>query len=453
MASIILIDDEVAVTTTLRLFLAEKGYTVTVYNSPRQALQAIVQAPVEPDVILTDVRMPEMTGTELLQRIREEGLQSEVIVVTAFAQDDHALRAMELGAYDYITKPYRLEEVQFLIRRALEKRRIRAEIQLLRDPSPELLFRSEAMQDVLAVVKRVATVNSPVLITGESGVGKEVIAREIWRRSLRATAPFIPINCGAIPEALMESELFGHVRGAFTGADIDKVGLFASADKGTLLLDEVGELPLPMQVKLLRVLQDHRIRPVGGTAETSADIRFILATNRDLREAIRAGRFREDLLYRINVVEITIPPLRKRRDDIVPLAEHFALRVASRYGIAFAFSDAHREYLLRHDFPGNVRELQNWVERTVILGELDPSRDRPHTFVTNGTSHELMDLLYDQIVLGILPYEEAVRQIERQWLERAYTECKGIQTDAAAHLHLSLRQFRYRFEQRFGRAD
>lgn len=453
MASIILIDDEVAVTTTLRLFLAEKGYAVTVYNSPRQALQAIVQAPIEPDVILTDVRMPEMTGTELLQRIREEGLQSEVIVVTAFAQDDHALRAMELGAYDYITKPYQLEEVQFLIRRALEKRRIRAEIQLLRDPSPELLFRSEAMQDVLAVVKRVATVNSPVLITGESGVGKEVIAREIWRRSLRATAPFIPINCGAIPEALMESELFGHVRGAFTGAETDKVGLFASADKGTLLLDEVGELPLPMQVKLLRVLQDHRIRPVGGTSETSADIRFILATNRDLREAVRAGRFREDLLYRINVVEITIPPLRKRRDDIVPLAEHFALRVASRYGIVFAFSDSHREYLMRHDFPGNVRELQNWVERTVILGELDPSRDRPHAVVADGTSHELMDQLYEQIVLGALPYEEAVRHIERRWLERAYTECKGVQTDAAAHLHLSLRQFRYRFEQRLGRAD
>lgn len=450
MALIALVDDEQAVTATLRLFLTERGHSVSAYNSPRHALTAIVQQPVEPDIIFTDMRMPDMQGTELLQKLREAGITSEVIVVTAFAQDEHALRALELGAYDYITKPYRLEEIQFLVGRALEKRRIKAENQALKDQSPDVLFRSEAMQSILELVKRVATVNSPVLISGESGAGKEVIAREIWRRSLRAQTPFIPINCGAIPDNLVESELFGHMKGSFTGADADKPGLFETANNGTLFLDEVGELPLQAQIKLLRVLQEQKLRRVGSNQEIPTNARLLFATNRDLQQSVRTGKFREDLYYRINVVEIVIPPLRERRDDIVPLAEHFALRVATRYGISFHFSPDHLDFLRSHSFPGNVRELQNWVERTIILGELSPQK-KPHVpaaIAALPADTNPLDKYYEQILAGTIPYEEALRQIERLWLERAYADSSGSQTEAASLLHLSLRQFRYRFENR-----
>ncbi len=338
------VDDEPGLRQSLGLLLSDAGYAVTAESDGRKALERALAEPF--DLVLCDVRMPEMDGLTFLRTYRGRGGTALVIMMSAYGGEDAALAAMKEGAYDYLPKPFRPDEVVLTLRKAEERERLGRDVaglraQLATGPAERgLIAESRPMQAALELVARVAEHNTTVLITGESGTGKEVIARAIHRASPRAPRPFVGINCAAIPESLLESELFGHVRGAFTGATADKAGLFDQANGGTLLLDEIGELPVGLQAKLLRVLQEGEIRRVGDQKTRRVDVRVLAATARDLAAEAAAGRFRDDLFYRLNVVAIELPPLRERREDIAPLARHFVARLAQRFGRPLALSDA-----------------------------------------------------------------------------------------------------------------
>ncbi len=375
MKRVLVVDDEPGLRQSLGLLLTDAGYTVTAEQDGRRGLERAVREPF--DLVLCDVRMPEMDGLTFLRKYRKGGGSALVIVMSAYGGEDAAIAAMKEGAYDYLPKPFRPDEVVLTLRKAEERERLRQEVaglraQLAAGPQERsLVAESSAMRQALALVARVAEHNTTVLITGESGTGKEVIARAIHRASPRAGKAFVGINCAAIPEALLESELFGHVRGAFTGASADKTGLFEAADGGTLLLDEIGELPVGLQAKLLRVLQEGEIRRVGDQKTRAVDVRVLAATARDLEGEARAGRFREDLFYRINVVAIELPPLRERREDISPLARYFAAGLARRFRRPLSLSDAALSWLEAQEWPGNVRELENAIERAAVLTNHD----------------------------------------------------------------------------------
>ncbi len=373
MKKVLIVDDEPGLRQSLGLLLTDAGYAVT---SERDGRRGLERATAEPfDLVLCDVRMPEMDGLTFLRNYRQRGGSGLVIVMSAYGGEDAAIAAMKEGAYDYLPKPFRPDEVVLTLRKAEERERLRQEVASLRaqlavGPAERgLIAESAPMRQALDLVARVAEHSTTVLITGESGTGKEVIARAIHRASPRAGKAFVGINCAAIPESLLESELFGHVRGAFTGASSDKTGLFESANGGTILLDEIGELPLGLQAKLLRVLQESEIRRVGDQKTRRVDARVLAATARDLEAEVRAGRFREDLFYRINVVAIALPPLREREDDIAPLSRHFAARLAQRLGRPLALSDDAIAWLEQQPWPGNVRELENAIERAAVLNE------------------------------------------------------------------------------------
>ena len=447
MKRVLIVDDEPGLRQSLGLLLTDAGYSVVAEQTGRRALERAAAETF--DLVLCDVRMPEMDGLTFLRQYRKGGGNALVIVMSAYGGEDAAIAAMKEGAYDYLPKPFRPDEVVLTLRKAEERERLREEVaglkaQLSAGPAERgLIAESGAMRQALALVARVAEHNTTVLITGESGTGKEVIARAIHRASPRANRAFVGINCAAIPENLLESELFGHVRGAFTGASADKTGLFEHANGGTILLDEIGELPVGLQAKLLRVLQEGEIRRVGDQKTRRVDARVLAATARDLEAEARAGRFREDLFYRINVVAIELPPLRERQDDIAPLARHFAARFSQRFGRPLSLSDAALTWLKEQEWPGNVRELENAIERAAVLNEkplLEPqdlNAVPPRREAERGSGGEASTL------------GEIVERAERQAIVEALQATEGNRRAAAERLGVSLRTLFYKID-RYG---
>ena len=380
---VLAVDDERPTRLLMERELPRAGFQVEIAESGEEAL-ATIRAQ-DFDVILLDLRMPGIGGMEALRRIRESEADAEVVILTGHPDVDTAIAAMKLGAYDYLTKPFKLAELEQVIRRAAERKHLQQENQALRrmvtqrEPPPLIVGGSRTVMDLLATVRRIAPSDANVLITGPSGTGKGLVARVIHESSARAAGPFLVINCSAFQDQLLESELFGHEKGAFTGAVVSKQGLFEVAEGGSLVLDEVGEMSPAMQAKLLQVLDTREMRRVGGTRVHRLDVRIIAATNRDLPEAIRAGRFREDLYYRLNVVTLTLPALRERKEDIVPLIEHFLAQFGSAGYGPRRFTPEALQVLVDYPWPGNVRELANTIERLLILtpGEVIGREDLP----------------------------------------------------------------------------
>jgi DNA-binding NtrC family response regulator len=372
MPRILVVDDEQAIRLGLSEILTEEGHEVSVAENGDQALARMQEELV--DLVCTDVRMPGMDGLKLLARIKEEQPETEVIVITGHATLSSAVEAVKLGAHDYLSKPFELDEVRLTVRRALEKKQLRDQTRRLergvraQESRSPLIGSSEAFTRVLSMVDRIAPTSSTVLILGETGTGKELIAREIHQRSPRAGEMFIPINCGALPDTLLESELFGHAKGAFTGADRSTQGLFEAADRGTLFLDEIGNISLSMQSRLLRVLETGELLRLGERKVRKVDVRIVAATNADLKQAVEEGEFRQDFYYRLNVMALDLPPLRERSEDIPLLANHFLKRCTTRFGKSIeGFSEPAMAALRTHAWPGNIRELEHAIERATIL--------------------------------------------------------------------------------------
>jgi two-component system response regulator HydG len=373
MATILVVDDEPSARTTLALILKKRGHRVSQAEGVGAAAKVLADESF--DVVVTDLRMPDGDGLDVLRTVRAHAPDSAVIVLTAYAGWESAKEAMQLGAFDYFEKGRDPEELLHRLDKALEERSLRRENENLRGQVreryalPGIIARSAEMRRVIDLIARIAPTDATALIQGESGTGKELIAKAIHHASPRAHRPFVAVNCGALPETLLESEIFGHVKGAFTGAVATKRGLFEEAHGGTFFLDEIGEMASSVQVKLLRALQDGEVRRVGATQSTTVDARVVAATNRDLEQRVREGGFREDLFYRLNVIPVTLPPLRERREDIPLLAEHFLERIAQRQGRRLRLVPEAVECLLRYPWPGNVRELENAIERTAILSQ------------------------------------------------------------------------------------
>lgn len=446
---ILVVDDEASMREFLTILLRKEGYRVEACPDAASARQVLEQR--EFDLVVTDLRLPGGTGLDVLEAARGAHPDTEVVVVTAFASAQTAVEAMKRGAYDYLTKPFKVEEIKLTVQKALEKAALARENRELRrrleaiGPGGLILGRSPRMQEVLRLLERVAPTGVTVLVYGESGTGKELVARRLHQLSGRR-GPFVAVNCSAIPEGLMESELFGHVRGSFTGAVSDKPGLFEEAHGGTLLLDEVGELPFPLQPKLLRALQEGKVKRVGGNREVEVDVRIVSATNRDLGAEVAAGRFREDLYYRLNVVALEIPPLRERRQDVPLLAHHFLQKYAAQFGRpVVGFTRETLELLEGHPFPGNVRELENVVERAVALetGEHLSAESLPPHLGRGSRPEAGRSPTFDD---GGFDLEAYLEGVERHYLEEALTRSGGNKTEAARLLGLSFRSFRYRLD-------
>ncbi len=444
--SLLIVDDEQSLLDFLRLLFEGEGYDVTTAGSLAEANSLIDRDSF--DLVLSDILMPEGSGLDLLRKLKARDPRASVIMMTAYSSTRSAIEAMRLGAFDYIAKPFEVDELKVVAQRAIEAIELADEnVYLRRELEDKYQFeniigRSSRMQAVFALVERVAPTTSTILIQGESGTGKELIARAIHYTSPRARRRFLSINCGAMPENLLESELFGHERGAFTGAVREKVGLFQEANQGTIFLDEIGEMSSTMQVKLLRALQERVVRKVGGTREEAVDVRVIAATNQDLTKRIDAGEFREDLYYRIDVIPIELPPLRQRREDIPLLVDFFLKKFAEQVGVeAKRISLDAMRHLESYDWPGNVRELENVIERALALaqGEIINRTDLPARILYGSSSPgdgiSLPDGGFD-----LEPYLDDVRRkLMTQALERAH----GVQTQAASLLGMSFRSFRY----------
>ncbi len=448
---VLVVDDEPGLREMVSILLRREGIDVVTVPGLARAKEAIANAPAPFAVVLTDLLMPDGSGIEVLEAAKARTPATEVIVMTAHSTVETALDAMRRGAYDFVAKPFQTAELRLLVGRALEKSAIVLENARLRArlaeavPEPlELLGKSAPMRAIADLIQRVASSRTTILVTGESGTGKERIARAIHSCSDRANKPFLVVNCGALPENLMESELFGHEKGAFTGAAGRHAGLFRDADGGTVLLDEIGELPLNLQVKLLRVLQERKVRPVGATAELSVDVRLIAATNRDVEKDVAEGRFRQDLYYRLNIIRIEVPPLRARSEDVPPLAEHFVHRFAEEHGktIRGIAPEAMRA-ILAYAFPGNVRELENAIERAVTLAQspVVALGDLPSSISgrVSSAAPTLLELPADGCDLDAV-MAEAERRLILQALERT----GGVRTQAAKLLHVTFRSLRYR---------
>ncbi len=435
----------------LAILFRREGLDVTLAPGFSAARDAIGNAPEPYALVLTDLLMPDGSGLDLLSLVKQRTARTEVIVMTAHGGVESAIDAMKRGAYDFVTKPFATSELRALVHKALEKRAIVAEnerlrAQLGREQGRELLGQSEAMRRVTDMIRRIASTRTTVLITGESGTGKERIARALHDAGDRRGKPFLVVNCGAIPEALIEAELFGHERGAFTGAVTSRGGIFRDAEGGTVLLDEVGELPPALQVKLLRVLQERKVRGVGSSAEVPVDVRVLAATNRNVEDEVRSGRFRQDLYYRLNVIRIEVPPLRERREDIRLLADHFLARCAAEQGKdTRALSPDALRALEGYPFPGNVRELENVIERAVALatGPTIGLGDLPRE-ISGAAAQPTPALL-------VLPEEgckidDVLGEIERRLLLQALERSGGVRTQAAKLLGVTLRSLRYRLQ-------
>jgi two-component system response regulator PilR (NtrC family) len=445
---ILIVEDEKSMREVLKMLLEGEHYEVTTAADGLEGLSYIEKDIF--DLVITDMKMPKADGFEVLKKIKEISPNTIVIMITAFGTTEKAIDAMKAGTYDYINKPFNIDEIRLIVENAIEKKRLRDELSVLRQKvetkySPEnFVSQSTKMQELFKFVPRIAQSNSNVLITGESGSGKEFFATAIHNLSSRKNKNLISINCAAFPEGLLESELFGHMKGAFTGAIYNKQGLFEIADGGSLFLDEICEMPVNLQVKLLRVLENGTFRRVGGTADIKVDVRIISATNKDLKEEIGSGRFREDLYYRLNVVPIDIPPLRERKDDIPLLVDHF-FRKSS--GKPKRVSPEAMRLLMDYPWKGNVRELENVIERIAVLTdkeEITPT-DLPHEVIyMPAYSRELKEI--PELTEEGIDFERLIEDIEKKYLLRALEKANGVKTEAAKLLQLSFRSFRHRLQ-------
>ena len=445
--SILVIDDEAGLRHTLELILTDEGYRILTAEDGEEGMRLALAE--EPEMILCDIRMPRVDGLTFVKRYREAGGTALIIVMSAYGSRETAIEAMRLGAYDYISKPFNADEVVLAISKAEEREALQREVRRLRERVQEaegfgeVIGRSAVFREVLDLAARVAPFPTTVLITGESGTGKEAVARAIHGASTRRDEPFVGVNCGAIPENLLESELFGHEKGAFTGAERARDGLFTEAHGGTLFLDEIGELPVALQVKLLRVLQERRLRPVGGSQEREVDVRVLAATSRDLVQEVEDGRFREDLFYRINVIHLHLPPLRTRPEDIQALAEHFMQRHGRRLGVEPEPLTAEMLTLLaRYSWPGNVRELENVVERGLVLSGGALRAEHLPGHVRSSTSR--FSLPEDGDDLSV---KRRLPALERDLIARALEQTNGNRTRASELLDLSTRALTYKIQE------
>jgi two-component system response regulator PilR (NtrC family) len=448
---ILVADDEQSMREFLEIMFKKEGYHVSLASNGEEVLKLAEKEIF--DLVLLDIRMPRLDGISVLKKLKAISPETIVIMITAYASADTAIKAMKEGAYDYITKPFKVEEIKLIIKNALEKKNLQQENILLKQVVRDryhfdnIIGQSSKMLALYDLLEKVAPTKTNILITGESGTGKELVAKAIHYNSPRKDKPFVTLNCGAIPEPLIESELFGHMKGAFTDAIATKKGLFELADEGTIFLDEISELPLLMQVKLLRVLQDKEFKRVGGTEDIRVDVRIISATNKDLEEGVREKRFREDLFYRLNVIQIKIPPLREKREDIPFLATHFLKKYSEELNKNMpTISPEALRILLNYDYPGNVRELQNIIERAVALESTQEL-----------TAQNLSSYLDEQLPLKKRPLdleipnegidlEKVVEDLERTLLLKALEKTKGIKKKAADLLHINFRSMRYRLE-------
>ncbi len=447
-ARILVVDDERSMRELLAIVLRREGYEVLLAENGRAAIDLLEREPV--DLLISDIKMPDLSGVDVLRAAKAIDQDILGIMITAFASTDTAVEAMRLGACDYLSKPFDVDLLKMKVREKIENRQLRQENLLLKrtlglsHQFSNIIGRSEGMLAVFKMIETVARTNSTILLTGESGTGKGLVAQAIHFHSLRRDKPMVSLNCGALPENLLESELFGHMRGSFTGADSNKKGLLEVAERGTVFLDEIGEMSAVMQVKLLRVLQERRFRRVGGLEEITADIRVVAATNQDLARAITEGRFREDLYYRINVIPIVLPPLRDRREDIGLLADHFLAKYNEQMGKEIAgVSRESMELLAQYDWPGNIRELENVMERAValeaspaILPESLPAGIRGDAPRTSAASA-------DGLPQSGFDLEAHVKEIERGYIAEALKRAGGVQVKAAELLGMSFRSFRY----------
>ena len=434
-AHILVVEDDAAMRELLRETLDEEGHEVEVAAGGRAGIERVRRGGI--DLVVSDVKMPDLDGLDMLREIKAVEPSPHVITITAFGSIDTAIRAVKLGAFDYITKPFEIDQLLLAVQKALSERALRSEVVRLRDEVnraygfDNIIGRSPAMQEIFGLIRRVASSAASVLITGESGTGKELVARALHFNSSRKARPFVPVNCAAIPDPLLESELFGHKRGAFTDARTDRTGLFVEADGGTLFLDEIGELSPPLQAKLLRVLQEREVRPLGANKSERVDVRVIAATNRDPEARLREGSFREDLYYRLNVIHLHLPPLRTRVEDILPLAEHFLARAVERADKGeVVLSEPAKKALLGYGWPGNVRELENVVERAVALAETGSVQleDLPAGVRERRTQEDTLAMALGQrLTLG---------ELEREYIQRVVQAEGGNKTRAAQRLGL-----------------
>ncbi|MBT8493135.1 MAG: sigma-54 dependent transcriptional regulator [Deltaproteobacteria bacterium] len=452
MGNILVVDDERSMREFLAICLKRASHQVTVAPSGDKAVEELGRSHF--DVVITDLRMPgEVDGLGVLSTVRNQSPDTEVVVVTAFATPETAIAAMRQGAYDYLTKPFKVEEINAVIDRVMEKRALVEANLALREKITgryrlaSMLGKSEQMQRLFEMIRKIQPTRTSVLITGESGVGKELVARALHTEGPRSAQPFVAVNCGAIPEELMESELFGHVKGAFTGAGSDKTGLFAEADDGTLFLDEIGELSVGLQVKLLRALQERKVKPVGSTTELDVDVRIIAATNRELEAEVARGAFRSDLYYRLNVIELRIAPLRERPEDVPLLAEHFLRRFTTEQDRRLgSIAPGAMSRLLEYSYPGNVRELENIIEHAVTMAAGD--RIEVEDLPTLRGERQLGK--QDASALAIpdkgISLDAVLRDFERTIVARALEQAGGVRKRAAKLLGISFRSLRYRLQ-------
>jgi two-component system, NtrC family, response regulator PilR len=446
---LLVVDDEPSMREFLEILLSQEGYEVRTAATGEEGYK--VYQSEGPDLILTDVKMPGMSGLDLIREIHSLDPLIPIIAVTAYASADDAIRAVREGAYDYLSKPFQVEDLRIIIRNALETRRLRRENQELkrsiedRGKFGNIVGKSPQMEEIFHFIEKVAPSKAGVLIIGESGTGKELIAQAIHRSSPRSDKPFITINCTAIPENLLESEMFGHQRGSFTGAVANKAGLVEVAHTGTLFLDEVGEIPLSIQAKLLRFLQEHEFRRVGSTDEKKIDVRIIAATNKKLEKEMEAGNFREDLYYRLNVIRIRVPPLREREEDIPLLIDHFTKKFSAEQGKGIQkVSSLAMRVLCNYQYPGNVRELENIIERCVTLEQSDQLTAEnlpPKLSESSGVSAAAGDL---DIPPDGIELDRALSNMERKLITRALEITGGNRSRAARLLGISFRSLRYR---------
>jgi two-component system response regulator PilR (NtrC family) len=440
---ILIIEDEKSLKEVLRILLEEEGYEITAASNGLEGMDYIQNDIF--DLVVTDIKMPKADGFEVLKKVKEISPSTIVIMITAFATTESTIEAMKLGAYDYIHKPFKIDEIRHVIQKAFEKKNLSEELSLLREKIKSssglenLVGKSLKMQELFTLIQKVAQSNSTVLITGESGCGKELVAAAMHNLSPRKQKNFVTINCATFPEGLLESELFGHVKGSFTGALYNKEGLFEVANRGSIFLDEIGEMPFSLQSKLLRVLENGTFRRVGGLNDITVDVRVISATNRDISEAVASGSFREDLFYRLNVVPLNIPPLRERPDDIPLLLDHFLSRASSN---TKKFSPEALRFLMNYSWKGNVRELENMVERTVLLTdrEIILPEDLPEEICKAVEPRKHLPEISDE---GI-DLDSIMEQIEKNYLIKALENAKGVKTEAAKLLNLSFRSFRHK---------
>ncbi len=440
---ILIVEDEKSMREVLKILLEGEKYEVVSASDGLEGLSYITNDIF--DLVITDIKMPKVGGFELLKKAKEISPDTIIIMITAFGTTEAAIDAMKSGAYDYINKPFKIDEIRLIVEKALEKKRLSEEVSLLRKKVKttyrleNIIGQSPQMQELFKLIPKIAQSNSSVLIIGESGSGKELVAAALHNLSQRKDRNFVAINCAAFPEGLLESELFGHMRGAFTGAIHNKQGLFEVADSGSIFLDEIGEMPINLQAKLLRVLENGSFRRVGGTTDIKVDVRVISATNKDIKEETASGRFREDLYYRLNVVPIQIPPLRERKEDIPLLVEHFLKKISNQ---PRKITPEAMRVLMGYPWKGNVRELENVIERIALLTEKEEITPAELPNEIAGYADETKEI--PELTAEGVDIDKIIGDIEKRYLFKALEKSGGVKKEAAKLLNLSFRSFRHR---------